>query len=144
MEDEELIAHLEGEHEASLAGLRWPYEPDRARLGLGRRLMAGRRVWASYHFLLHSASFVTVEAGHIHEEDEMREWKGQSLLDGMWEELMTIGDRLMTGQEAEDGQDKGRAEGVAYCIALVQKPYAPDIQAVRAEFVERWRDAQEG
>lgn len=67
---------------------------------------------------------------------------GKSLHEILWDELMTIMDRLMTGCEAEDGRDPGRAEGVAYCIAIFQNPYAPNIEGVRAEAMERW-DQQE-
>lgn len=63
---------------------------------------------------------------------------GKSLHEILWDELMTIMDRLMTGCEAEDGRDPGRAEGVAYCIAIFQNPYAPNIDSVRAEAMERW------
>jgi hypothetical protein len=67
---------------------------------------------------------------------------GKSLHEILWDELMTIMERLMTGCEAEDGRDPGRAEGVAYCIAIFQNPYAPNIEGVRAEAMERW-DQQE-
>jgi len=67
--------------------------------------------------------------------------RGKSLLAMMWEELDSIMDRLMhPGSEAEDGRDPGRAEGVAYCIAVVQSPYAPNINDIRAQAVERWEE----
>lgn len=62
---------------------------------------------------------------------------GPSLLEKMWEELDSIVDRLMEGAEAADGRDPGRAEGVAYCIAIVQMPYAPDMMAIRAQAMDR-------
>jgi hypothetical protein len=65
---------------------------------------------------------------------------GRSILEHLWIELMTICDRLYTGAEAEDGRDPGRAEGVAYCIAVMTNPYQPDIQAVRTEVARRWKE----
>jgi hypothetical protein len=63
----------------------------------------------------------------------------------MWEELDAIVDRLVEeGAEADDGQDKGRAQGVAYCIALVETPYQPDIMRVRRIASERRREREQG
>lgn len=67
---------------------------------------------------------------------------GRSLLEMMWQELDTIVDRLMGRAEAADGRDPGRAEGVAYCIALVQSPYAPSIEDVRAQAMDRRADRE--
>jgi hypothetical protein len=66
---------------------------------------------------------------------------GRTLLELMWDELDIITDRLMTGQEAEDGRDPGRAEGMAYAIAVMQNPYRPSWEAVRDQAVERWEEA---
>lgn len=63
---------------------------------------------------------------------------GKSILELLWEELDTIVDRLMTGQAAADGRDPGRAEGVAYCIAVFTNPYRPNIEGVREQSTERW------
>lgn len=65
------------------------------------------------------------------------------LIEMLWDELMAIMDRLMSDGEAEDGRDPGRAEGVAYCIAVFQNPYLPNIENVRAEAMERWESAQQ-
>jgi hypothetical protein len=58
----------------------------------------------------------------------------------LWEELMSIVERLMTGAEAADGRDHGRAEGVAFCIAVMTNPYKPSIPAVRVEAMRRWEE----
>lgn len=63
---------------------------------------------------------------------------GKTILEFMWERLMDVVERLMTGQEAEDGQDVGRAEGIAWCIAVFQNPYAPNIDGVRGQAMELW------
>lgn len=67
---------------------------------------------------------------------------GKTLLEMLWEELDAIMDRLMTGQEAEDERDPGRAEGVAFCIAVFQNPYAPNINVVRDQAMDRWEQQQ--
>lgn len=69
---------------------------------------------------------------------------GQTLLELMWAELMTVVDRLMSDQPAADGRDPGRAEGIAYAIAIMQNPYRPSWEGVRDEAVNRWEaeDAQ--
>ncbi len=63
---------------------------------------------------------------------------GKTLLEVMWEELMAIYERLVTGQEAEDGRDPGRAEGLAYAISVMNNPYLPNIEHVRTQAAERW------
>ena len=63
---------------------------------------------------------------------------GRTLLELMWDELDAITDRLMTGQESDDGRDPGRAEGMAYAIAVMQNPYRPSWESVRDQAVERW------
>jgi hypothetical protein len=67
---------------------------------------------------------------------------GQTILEGLWEELMAIMERLMTGQDAEDGKDPGRAEGVAFAIAVMQNPYRPSVDSVREQAMERWEEEQ--
>jgi len=63
---------------------------------------------------------------------------GETLLELMWRELMVVVERLMTGQEAEDERDPGRAEGLAYAIAIMQNPYLPNWESVRDQAVEKW------
>jgi hypothetical protein len=64
--------------------------------------------------------------------------EGKSIYEQLWEELMAIMERLMTGQEAEDGRDPGRAEGVAHALAVFTNPYIPNIEAIREEAMDRW------
>lgn len=63
---------------------------------------------------------------------------GKTILECLWDEMDSIMDRLMTGQEAADGRDAGRAEGLAYAIAVMNNPYLPSIDQVRTQAVERW------
>lgn len=69
---------------------------------------------------------------------------GKSVYEQLWEELMAIMERLMTGQEAEDGRDPGRAEGVAHALAVFTNPYLPNIEAIRDEAMERWENEGTG
>jgi hypothetical protein len=78
---------------------------------------------------------------------------GRSIIEILWEELDTIVDRLhadgkpgelkaLTGRQIAEqwqayGEERGQAQGVAYALAVLINPYAPDIEAIRAESVER-------
>lgn len=65
---------------------------------------------------------------------------GKSILELLWEELDRIVERIMA--DAGDEDDKGRALGTAYSIAVIQNPYRPNIEAVRREAMERWEADQ--
>lgn len=71
------------------------------------------------------------------------ECSGRSLVEMMEDELDSIISRLMSGGEADDGRDPGRAEGVAFCIALVRQPYNPSIDAVREAAMLRYEASLE-
>lgn len=101
-------------------------------------------------------------------KDQGHSAAGPSLLERLWEELDAIMGRLMAdgppepkpeaiinhGLDRPDplaewadtyrawGEERGQAQGVAFAIALITNPYAPDLPAVKAEAVERWQDAQ--
>lgn len=82
---------------------------------------------------------------------------GKSILEIMWEELDEIMDRLMTDGRPEDdpaivvldtrglaaewqayGEERGQAQGVAYCLAVLINPYAVNVDNVRSTAMERW------
>ena len=71
---------------------------------------------------------------------------GKSLLQTMWDELVSCIDQLMHQDELEiEDLDrlKGRCEGIAWCIAvLTQSPRAIDINPIKAEAMERWEATQ--
>jgi hypothetical protein len=67
---------------------------------------------------------------------------GKSLYELLQEELFTVYERLASGTEAEDGRDPGRAEGMAYALAVFINPYAPNIEAVRTMCVEWWEQEE--
>lgn len=71
------------------------------------------------------------------------ECSGKSLLEMMEDELDSVVERLMNGGAAADGRDPGRAEGIAFCIALLKQPYNPDVMKVREAAMERYEAAQE-
>jgi|ERR687887_1894087 hypothetical protein len=97
---------------------------------------------------------------------------GKSIIEIIWEELDSIMDRLMSDGEpskssmvgdvltvdstkaASDiarewwdalrlwGEERGQAQGVAYCLAVLTNPYHVDVEAIRAEAVRRWKGRQ--
>lgn len=54
-------------------------------------------------------------------------------------ELDIVLERYMTKSEAADGQDAGRAESLAYAIAVIQNPNQPDMPAILRAAVQRVR-----
>lgn len=76
--------------------------------------------------------------------------QGGTLLDIMWEDLIRCIDDLMHPDDYWDddsGWDRtrmeGRAEGVAWCIAvLTQSPRPININAIKEEAMERWEAEQ--
>lgn len=94
---------------------------------------------------------------------------GKSLLEKLWEELDSIMGRLMDDGEPdadeywndEDeegnrefepglfkdackawGEERGQAQGVAYAIAIITNPYAPNVNGIKVEAYSRWKDRQ--
>jgi hypothetical protein len=74
-----------------------------------------------------------------------------SLLETMWGRLDEITAELMRAAKEEPslpnedwGQAKGEALGVAWCISVVESPYAPNVDVVRAEAMRRWQSNQKG
>jgi hypothetical protein len=88
---------------------------------------------------------------------------GKSLLETLTEELDAIVDRLMADPEPIDidqvpddqleawaasvqswGEERGRAQGVAYALAVLTNPYAPSVPAQRAAAAARWQERYAG
>lgn len=129
--DEELIQHLEDHHPDALL---FEFRPEPHRAGLPRRLH-NRTMLETYHAILHKNN----EMDHVHRE-RADVPAGKSILEMLWEEMDSLMERLMTGAEAEDGGDKFRAQGLAYAIAVMTNPYAPSVDSIREEAMERWDD----
>ena len=87
---------------------------------------------------------------------------GRSISEMLWEELDRVMDILMvegepakwTGSEdSEDvgtasewlqwGEQRGQAQGVAYAIALMYSPYAPNVPHIKELAMERWESRNE-
>lgn len=91
---------------------------------------------------------------------------GRSLLEMLWEELDVIMDKLMEEGAPEDvpptptmenraplaawrtewleyGETRGQAQGVAYAIAVIERPYEPDVPGIKERAVERWEERQD-
>lgn len=66
---------------------------------------------------------------------------GRSLVEIMEDELDEVYDRLVESGADADDIDKGKAQGIALCIAIIQAPYFPNVDTVRADAVRRheWR-----
>lgn len=58
-------------------------------------------------------------------------------------DLDIIIERILTKCDAADGMDKGRAESLAYAIAVLKNPHKPDTPAVAKESVLRIRRQME-
>lgn len=67
---------------------------------------------------------------------------GGTLIENLWAEMDAIMERLMTGQEAEDGGDRFRAEELAWVLAIVTNAYDPSVDRIRKETMERWEISQ--
>lgn len=62
----------------------------------------------------------------------------RSVKEIMEDELDSILERLMDDGEAADGQDKGRAESLCWAIALIENPYAPNMDQVKGKMMLRY------
>lgn len=86
---------------------------------------------------------VHVQGIKLHRPSLRPIYGGGTLIENLWAEMDAIMERLMTGQEAEDGGDRFRAEELAWVLAIVTNAYDPDINRIRKETVERWNASQQ-
>jgi hypothetical protein len=70
-------------------------------------------------------------------------YQGATLLEALWSEMDRLMEGLMTDQDAEDGGDRYRAAELAWVLALVSQPYAPNVDAIRTEAMRRWNEADQ-
>lgn len=87
---------------------------------------------------------VHVQRIPLHRPDLRPIYGGPTLLEALWSEMDRLMEGLMTGADAEDGGDRYRAQELAWVLAIVTNPYAPSVDAIRAEAVERWNAAGHG
>lgn len=59
------------------------------------------------------------------------------------DELDNVIERIMTGSEAEDGLDKGRGQGLAYALAVLENPWVPSVPETMNRAMLRWEAAVE-
>lgn len=80
---------------------------------------------------------------------------GKSIIGQLWDEMDACYERLMAdgepapfgpGYAEEDRQDsvrygeqRGRCQSLAYALAIMTNPYAPSMDAVKAEARRRWQ-----
>lgn len=83
-----------------------------------------------------------IHTTQLHRPDLRPIYGGETLLEALWSEMDRLMEALMTGADAEDGGDRYRAQELAWVLAIVTNPYAPSVDAIRAEAVSRW-NAQE-
>lgn len=70
----------------------------------------------------------------------LRPYAGYSIFEEIMMETDAVIDRLMAGNPAEDGQDKGRAEALVKCLAMIRNPYEPDYPEEKRRQMERWKN----
>lgn len=75
----------------------------------------------------------------------LRPYAGYSVFDIIMCALDPVIDRLVAGEEAEDGRDPGRAEGFTMSLAIIRNPHAPDFPGEKKRQMERLqkRDSDE-
>lgn len=69
---------------------------------------------------------------------------GKSLIERMWELLDGAMDQLMALPEHDTVNLRGRAYGIAQCLALMTDPIHANVDDVRERAMERWRARQDG
>lgn len=76
----------------------------------------------------------------------LRPFAGYSIFDDIMLMLDPVIDRLMEGPdaEAEDGQDRGRAEAYTMALAMIRGPYKPDYPGEKKRQMARYRARMSG
>lgn len=72
---------------------------------------------------------------------------GPSAREKLWAKLDEITAGLLGMKKADvnyAGVVKAEAATIAWCLALLDNPSEPDVNAVRKEAMRRWRDRQNG
>ena len=67
-------------------------------------------------------------------------YAGPSIREQMWEELDSLINILMAHKAKDVVYARGRAYGVASCLAILEQPYSPNVDAVRERAMERWNE----
>lgn len=64
--------------------------------------------------------------------------KDKSIKEIFEDELDAVIERLMNAGGAADGRDPGRGESLAWCIAVIENPYAPNMDDVKGRAMLRY------
>lgn len=97
---------------------------------------------ARRYYQEHNPSYHSAEPAKLYRPTLAPIYGGETLKEALWSEMDRLMEALMTGTTAEDGGDKFRAQELAWVIAITSNPYAPSVDQVRAEAMERWNTAQ--
>jgi hypothetical protein len=82
-------------------------------------------------YMTRNAGESMIEALH----SALHPWAGKNVQAELWNELDAVMTLLIAN--AADPDDKGKAQGLAFALAVITNPYAPNIDAIRALALER-------
>lgn len=121
---------------------RWAYghvsatrDPDGIRLEVGT--LSGNHTSASPALLPQHAIFAADCLRAAVAQTDGKACAGKSIVELLWDVLDQLMDLLMKDEEPDE-LTRGKAEGVAYALAVFQNPYLPNLDAIREQAVERW------
>lgn len=106
-------------------------------------VQAGQGAYGRYERAIKAAMDALSSAGWRFKPAKKVRTKVRTLAEVYWDELDRLVELLMSDHETEVPREELAAEarGVAFAIAHIQDPYAPSVEAVRAEAMERWEAA---
>lgn len=106
-------------------------------------VQAGQGAYGRYERAIKAAMDALSSAGWRFRPAKKIRPKVRTLAEVYWDELDRLVELLMSDHECDVPKDQLAAEarGVAFAIAHIQDPYAPSVDAVRAEAMERWEAA---
>jgi hypothetical protein len=81
--------------------------------------------------LTRNAGESVIEALH----SVLHPWAGKNVQNELWAELDAVMTLLVAGEAEPD--DKGKAQGLAFALALMTNPYAPNVDGIKALALER-------
>lgn len=116
---------------------------EQATLAAMGAVQAGQGAYGRYENAMKAAMDALSSAGWKFKPAKKIKTKVKSLLEVYWDELDRLVELLMSGHETEvpAAELAAEARGVAFAIAHIQDPYAPSVDAVRAEAMQRWENA---
>jgi hypothetical protein len=98
---------------------------------------------AKDHYQAHGSGLHSAEPATLHRPSLQPIYGGPTLLEALWTEMDRLMEGLMTQADAEDGGDRFRAAELAWVLAIVTNAYAPSVDKIREEAINRWNAQQE-